>query len=104
MGIARHKCLLAGVMLGAIAVALTYAMERFTFVAPNLLVRGLQSIAFTLVLPGFIVSIASSRALHGFHTGLAAACNFVFWLGFGGLFLFLLDKLRQQIRILASHL
>lgn len=103
MGWARSKSFIAGVLLGAVAAALTLSIDRMVFVAPNLFIRWLQAAAFTLIVPGMMLNVAIARGFNGLPLWLASLCNFVFWLGFGWLFGFLLGKLRQQIRLLISH-
>ncbi|MFZ0393449.1 MAG: hypothetical protein WCF17_01115 [Terracidiphilus sp.] len=100
---ARHKNVAAGVIMGAIAAATTLSLGRIAVHPSNLLERWLESIAFTLVLPGLLVDFLSGRSGLNVPPWLPAACNFVFWLGFAWLFGFLVDKLRAQIRLLASH-
>lgn len=95
--------LAAGVLIGALAATLTFTVERIIFVASNALLRWLQAAAFTLITPGVILEYATGRSFHGLPVWLTASCNFLFWLGFAWLFGFLLGKLRQQIRLLASH-
>lgn len=103
MGWAKSKSLVAGVLLGALAAALTVSIDRLTFVAPNLLVRWLQAAAFTLVVPEIMLNMALGRGFHEMPLWLASLSNFAFWFGFAWLFGFLLGKLTQQIRLLNSN-
>lgn len=98
-----NKNVVAGVFLGVIAAAVSLNLERIAVHAASAPVRWLQAGAVTLVIPGLLVDFFCSRSGHNFPVWLAAACNFVFWLGFAWLFGFLVDKLRQQLRLFASH-
>lgn len=104
MRLAGYRSLAAGVLVGTAAATLTFAVERLVFVAPNVLIRWLQAAAVTLLIPGLIADFFLGRSINGFPVWIAAVCNFSFWLGFVWLFGFLLRKLREQIRLLASHL
>jgi hypothetical protein len=98
-----NKNVAAGVILGAIAAATTLSLERIAVHSSNLFLRWIESIAFTLALPGLLFGFFFGRSGYNVPLWMAAACNFAFWLGFAWLFGFLVDKLRQQIRLLASH-
>jgi len=102
--LASKTGLAAGVLIGAPAAALTFTIGRLVFAAPNFVLRWLQPAAFTLVVPGATVDFVTARTSHSLPVWVAATSNFIFWLGFAWLFGFLLGKLRQQIRLLASHL
>ena len=93
----------AGVVIGVIAAGITFNIERIAIHSSNLLERWLQAIAFTLVVPGLLADFFAGRSGHNLPVWMAAACNFAFWLAFAWLFSFLVNKLRQQIRLLASH-
>ena len=98
-----NKNVAAGLILGAIAAAVTFNLGHFAMLPSNHLQRWLQAIAFTLAVPGLFVDLFSGRSGFNVPLWLAAACNFLFWLGFVWLFGFLVDKLRQQFRLLVSH-
>ncbi len=93
----------ACVVMGVIAAAVTFNIERISAHSSNLLERWLQAIAFTLVMPGLLAEFFAGRSGHNLSVWMAASCNFLFWLAFAWLFRFLVNKLRQQIRVLASH-
>ena len=93
----------ACVVMGVIAAAVTFNIERISTHSSNLIERWLQSIAVTLVMPGLLADFFAGRSGHNLSLWMAASCNFAFWLAFAWLFSFLVSKLRQQIRLLASH-
>ncbi len=94
----------ACVVMGVIAAAVTFNIERISAHSSNLIERWLQTIAFTLVVPGLLADFLAGRSGHNLSLWMVASCNFLFWLAFAGLFSFLLNILRQQIRLLASRL
>jgi len=103
MHLAGRRELVIGILVGALAAALTFTIPRLMFVAHNVALRRLQEAAFTLVSPGVILEFVCGWQFHSLPVWLAAAVNFLFWLGFAWLFGFLLGKLRQQFRLLVSH-
>lgn len=94
----------AGVVTGVLAAAITFNIERISAHSSNLIERWLQAIAFTLVMPGLLADFFAGRSGHNLSVWMTASCNFAFWLAFAWLFSFLVNKLRQQIHLLASHL
>lgn len=104
MGLASKKGLAAGILMGALAAALTFTVDRLVFAASNAALRWLQAAAFALIVPGVILNFLSGRQFDSLPIWVAAATNFLFWLGFAWLFGFLFGKLRQQIRLLATRL
>ena len=103
MRIARYKNPLAGVVLGALAAAITARFDWLMHIAGNPIQSALYLAAEALALPGWVYAILIGRSSHSIHLWLAAIVNFVFWFGFAWLFATLVDKLRTQFRILLSY-
>lgn len=75
--------------LMASALATNVAAVRWAYVLPQ-----------TLAVPGVLAAMLLGFRLSAWQ---AIAISVLFWLGFTWLFGFLVNKLRQQIRLLASH-
>ncbi|HWE84373.1 MAG TPA: hypothetical protein VG267_05480 [Terracidiphilus sp.] len=103
MRLASKTGLAAGVLIGALAAALTFTIGRLMSIAPNLALRWLETAAFTLIVPGATLQLVAARNSHSLPAWVAATSNFVFWLGFAWLFGFLLGELRRQLRLFASR-
>lgn len=101
---ARNRTLAASALLGGLAAGLTLSIERLTYPASSIFVHALQTAALALMIPGVLIAFTLGKPPGHLPYWIAALFNFAFWFGFAWLFGFLLGKLRQQIRILASHL
>lgn len=106
MQIGRHKSLLAGFILGALAALLTWKMDILLtngIIDHASVVRGLYALAQALIVPGALVAILIARGSNTFQLWRAAAINFLFWFGFVWLFGALLATLRAQWRMLRAQ-
>lgn len=101
---ARNRTLAASALLGGLAAGLTLSIDRLAYPASSMLVHALQTVALALMVPGVFLVFALGKPPGHLPYWIAALFNFAFWFGFAWLFGFLLGKLRQQIRILASLL
>ncbi len=101
MLVARYRSIIVGVVLGSLALFLTYHSGNFVATDPNLIMRALKTAAFALVVPGIVAAIAMGKLEAG-PFWIVAAVNFLFWFGFGWLFATFVSKLIKLRRAIAA--
>jgi hypothetical protein len=99
---ARHshwKRLLAGIVVGAVAAALTFNIESLARLSSIELFDMIQFFGRVLVVPGVLFSIAMSGKTNGFPLWLAALGNLAFWIVIFWLLGALLEALQERKRL-----
>ncbi|HTW62783.1 MAG TPA: DUF4254 domain-containing protein [Terracidiphilus sp.] len=93
----RHwKRLVAGVVVGLFAAALTFNIDAVERLSSSQLIGTLQFFGRVLLVPGVLVSMAVSRNMHHFPLWLAALGNLAFWIAAGRFVGVLVHRLREM--------
>jgi hypothetical protein len=101
MLVARYRSIIVGVVLGSLALFLTYHSGNFVATDPNPVMRALNAVAFAMVVPGFVAAIAMGKLEAG-PFWIVAAVNFLFWFGFGWLIATFVTKFLKLRRAIAA--
>jgi hypothetical protein len=101
MLVARYRSILAGVVLGSVALFLTFHVRSIIALDPNPVMRTLNAIAFAMVVPGFAAGLVTG-SLYAMRVWAMAAINFLFWFGFGWLFATFVTKFVKLRRAIAE--
>jgi hypothetical protein len=101
MPAARYRNIAAGVLLGSASTFVTFHLGSLLVLDPNPLMRTLKAAAFALVVPGLIATIVLDN-IHALHVWIMAIVNFLFWFGFGWLFVYFVAKLVELRRAIAA--
>jgi hypothetical protein len=98
---ARYRSIFAGVIMGSVSFFLTYHLRDLILMDPNVVIRGLKTAAFSLVVPGLVVGLVSGK-VRAFAPSMIAIINFLFWFGFGWLLSTFITKLVNLRRAIAA--
>jgi hypothetical protein len=93
---AHWKRLIAGVVVGLFAAALTFNIDAVERLSSSQLISMLQFFGRVLLVPGVLISMAISRNMHHFPLWLAALGNFAFWIAAARFVGVLLNRLREM--------
>ena len=93
---AHWKRLLAGIVVGCFAAALTFNIDSVARLSSSELIGALQFFGRVLLVPGVLVSMAISRSMHHFPLWLAALVNLAFWVAVMRFLSLLLHRLREM--------
>src|ERR1700744_1412386 len=93
--VAHWKRLLAGLVVGCFAAALTFNIDSVTRLSSSELIAALQFFGRVLLVPGVLFSMAIGRNMQHFPLWLAALGNLVFWIAIMRFLSLLLKRLRE---------
>jgi hypothetical protein len=93
---AHWKRLVAGIVVGLFAAALTFNIDSVARLSSSELISALQFFGRVLLIPGVLLSMAISRDMHHFPLWLAALANLAFWIAVGRFLGALVNRLREM--------
>jgi hypothetical protein len=94
----HRRRLIAGVVVGLFAAALTFNIDAVERLSSSQLIGLLQFFGRVLLVPGVLLSMAISRSMHNFPLWLAALGNLAFWIvaaRFVGVFINRLSEMKK---------
>ncbi len=98
---AHWRRLVAGLLVGLFAAALTFNIDAVERLSSSQLIGALQFFGRVLLVPGVLLSMAISRDMHHFPLWLAALGNLAFWIAAARFVGMLLNRLREMKRYAA---
>jgi hypothetical protein len=93
---AHWRRLVAGIVVGLFAAALTFNIDSVARLSSSQLISALQFFGRVLLVPGVLLSMAISRDMHHFPLWLAALANLAFWIAVGRFLGILVNRLREM--------